>query len=137
MQATIKRISTILFWKGMKKQVRHFIRSCDVCQRFKYDNTAPAGLLQPLPIPSNAWTHVSMDFIEGLPLSGGVDVILVVVDRLTKYAHFVGLRHPYTATIVAKAYIDHIFKLHGLPISIVSDRDPIFTSNFWQELFKM
>ena len=78
-----------------------------------------------------------MDFIEGLPHSGGVDVILAVVDRLTKYAHFMALKHPYTAATVAKVYIDQVFKLHGLPNSIVSDRDPVFTSLFWQELFKI
>ena len=121
----------------MEKQVRHFISSCDVCQRFKYDNTTPASLLQPLSIPSNAWTHVSIDFVKGLPLLSGVDVILIVMDRLTKYAHFMGLRYPYTTAIMAKAYTDHIFKLHSLSISIISDRDLIFTSNFWQELFKM
>ena len=137
MQATLKRISTVLFWKGMERQVRNFIRGCDICQRFKYDNTASPGLLQPLPIPSTAWTQVTMDFIEGLPHSGGVDVILVVVDRLTKYAHFMGLKHPYTAVTVAKVYINQVFKLHGLPTSIVSDRDPVFTSIFWQEMFKI
>ena len=131
MQATFKRITTILFWKGMKKQVRQYISECDSCQRFKYDNSASPRLLPPFPIPTTAWTQVSMDFIEGLPISEGIDVILVVVDRLTKYAHFLGLRHPYTATTVAQAYIDHVFKLHGLPASIVSDRNPVFTSNFW------
>ena len=70
MQATIKRISTVLFWKGMEKQGREFIRGCDTCQRFKYNHSFLAGLLQPLPIPTTAWTQISMDFIKGLPVSG-------------------------------------------------------------------
>ena len=72
MQATFKRISIVLFWKGMERQVREFIRGCDIRQRFKYDNSIPSSLLQPLPIPTTAWTQVSMDFIEGLPHSGGL-----------------------------------------------------------------
>ena len=80
--------------------------------------------------PNSAWSHVSMDFIKGLPFSGGKNVIFVVVDKLTKYAHFVGLKHHYTATVVAQAFIDNVFKLHSLPDIIISDKDPIFTSKF-------
>lgn len=78
-----------------------------------------------------------MDFIEGLPSSCNKTVIFVVVDRLSKYAHFLPLTHPYTTTTVAQVFLDNIFKLHGMTTSIVSNRDPIFTSTFWEELFKL
>ena len=78
-----------------------------------------------------------MDFIEGLPVSRGKDVVMVVVYRMTKYAHFMNLKHPYTVVVVAQTFIDNVFKLHGLPHTIVSDRDPIFTSIFWKKLFKI
>ncbi|XP_042031361.1 uncharacterized protein LOC121778123 [Salvia splendens] len=87
----------------MEKQIRNFIRECDTCQRFKYDNSASPGLLQPLPIPEAALSQVSLDFIEVLPVSQGKSTVLVVVDRLTKYAHFMSLTHPYSALSVAQA----------------------------------
>ena len=101
-----------------------------MCQQVKHENYKPAGLLQPLPIPSKPWLAVSIDFIEGLPRAQLKCVILVVVDRLTKYVHFMALAHPYTATKVAAVYMQFVFKLHGMPASVVSDRDPVFTSHF-------
>lgn len=80
---------------------------------------------------------MSLDFIEGLPKSQRFEVILVVVDRLTKYVHFIPLSHPCIATKVASLYIHYIFKLHGMPASIVSDRDAVFTFLFWSELFRL
>ncbi|XP_052879082.1 transposon Tf2-1 polyprotein isoform X1 [Gossypium arboreum] len=134
--ATRHRISALLYWKGLSKDVKHWVRECVVCQHCKADNSASPGLLQPLPILDRAWSVSSLDFIEGLPLSQGKSAILVVVDRLTKYGHFVALAHPFTALTVAHEYLQHIYKLHGVPESIVSDRDRIFLSNFWQELFR-
>ena len=100
-------------------------------------HTHAQGLLQPLPILAGAWQNISLDFIEGLPKSDGYDVILVVVDRFTKYAHFIPLKHPYTAISVARLLFDTVVKLHGLPHSMVSDRDKVFTSHVWKELFKL
>lgn len=134
---TIQRVRSLFTWKGMSKDVNQFVRGCSVCQSVKYDTAAYPGLLQPLPVPTEVWTDVSMDFITGLPISKGKSVILVVVDRLSKYAHFIPLSHPFTAVEVAQAYLDNIFKLHGWPQSIVSDRDAIFLSNFWKSLFSL
>ena len=92
----------------MTKSVQNYIRRCTICQACKYDNSAYPGLLQPLPIPEEVWLDIFMDFIEGLPRSQRKEVILVLVDRFSKYAHFVALSHPYTAEIVAQAYLDNI-----------------------------
>lgn len=109
---------------------------CDVFQWCKYDNQAYPGLLEPLPIPQKVWCSISTDFIEALPKSAGKDSILVVMDRLSKYAHFLALPHPYSASVMAKTFLDHIYKLHGMPTDIVTDRGSVFISTFWQELMK-
>jgi hypothetical protein len=110
---------------------------CPVCQRNKTEHLHPAGLLQPLPVPRQVWDNIAMDFIEGFPKVGGKSVVLTVVDRFSKFAHFIPLSYPYSATTVAKAFFDNIVRLHGMPCSIVSDRDPVFTSTFWKELFRL
>lgn len=134
---TLQRVKGLFYWKGMTKDIQAYLRSCTICQQCKYDNAASPGLLQPLPIPEGVWMDISMDFIDGLPLSFGKSVILVVVDRLSKAAHFMALSHPYTAMSVAQTFLDTVFRLHGFPRSIVSDRDAVFVSEFWQELFKL
>jgi hypothetical protein len=136
-EVTYHRLKNLFFWKGMKQDVDKFVKQCIICQKAKHSHQHPHGLLQPLPIPEQAWTRVSMDFIEGLPLADKCNVIVVVVDRLTKYAHFFPVKHPYTAQSIAQILLDGVVKLHGLPQTIVSDRDPVFLSKFWQELFKV
>jgi hypothetical protein len=134
---THMKLKQCFAWRGMKSAIHNYIRACTVCQQSKPDRTKQPGLLQPLPVPFSAWQVISMDFVEGLPLSGSFNCILVVADLLTKYAHFMPLRHPFTAPGVAKAFFTTIYRLHGLPQSIISDRDHIFTSRFWSELFKL
>ena len=93
--------------------------------------------MQPLPIPERVWEDISIDFITGLPRSRGFEAILVVVDHLTKYCHFVPLKHPYTAKALAEIFVRGVVRLHGVPNSVVSDRDPLFMSLLWKEFFKM
>jgi hypothetical protein len=125
---TLHRAKANFLWKGMKTDIKTFVRECQVCQENKHETVLPVGLLQPLPIPSRVWSDISLDFIKGLPLSQGFSVILVVVDRLTKYGHFLPLAHPYSASQVAQLFMANIFKLHGM----LSTQ---FTSSFWRELF--
>jgi hypothetical protein len=133
----LQRIRSVFYLPEMKQQLRKFIKHCDTCQRHKVDSTKPAGLLQPLPIPEHVWSDISMDFIDGLPNSYGKTTIFVVVDRLSKYGHFTLIKHPYTASQVAQIFFEAIFRLHGIPTSIVCDRDPVFTGLFWRELFRL
>ncbi|KAL2243479.1 UNVERIFIED_CONTAM: Retrovirus-related Pol polyprotein from transposon 17.6, partial [Sesamum indicum] len=134
---TIQRLQMLFFWPTIKEEVSTWVKECEVCQREKSENKAYPGLLQPLPIPEQAWSCITMDFIEGLPKSDGKKIIFVIVDRLTKYSYFIALKHPYTTTSIARIFFNHIYKLHGLPVSIVTDRDKVFTSQFWKELFSL
>jgi hypothetical protein len=117
--------------------VREYVRGCSICQRNKTDHLHPAGLLRPLDVPQSVWSDISMDFVEGFPKVGDKSVVLMVVDRFSKMAHFIPLSHSYTTLTVAQAFFEGIVKLHGFPCSIVSDRDPVFTSTLWKELFAL
>lgn len=121
----------------MSLEVQNYVRNCSTCQRNKYDQAAKPGLLQPLPVLAGVWESISLDFIEGLPPSAGKHCILVVIDRLSKNSHFLALSHPYTALDVAKVYLNEVFHLHGMPKDITSDRDPMFLSEVWIEMFRV
>jgi hypothetical protein len=127
---TLSKLKHLFYWKGMKHQVQQYVRKCSICQQAKPERSRYPGLLAPLPVPEQFWQMISMDFMEGLPCSSRFNCILVVVDKLSRYAHFIGLTHPFTASTVANAFMDQVHKLHGMPESIISDRDPIFTSRF-------
>lgn len=119
----------------MRKDVAEFVKLCLICQQAKIDHTHPGGLLQPLPIPQRIWEDIAMDFIIGLPKSKGFTVIMVVVKRLSKFGHFIPLKTNFSSDTVAEAFIHNIIKLHGVPKTIVTDRDRVFISKFWKHLF--
>jgi hypothetical protein len=135
--ATYHKVRALFSWPHMKQEIQEYISKCAVCQQAKHENTKAPGLLQPIPVPDSAWSMISLDFIEGLPKSQRFDTILVIIDKSTKYAHFLPLAHPFTALSVAQVFVDNIYKLHGLPKAIISDRDKVFTSHLWKELFKL
>ncbi|SCZ91750.1 BZ3500_MvSof-1268-A1-R1_Chr5-1g07649 [Microbotryum saponariae] len=124
-------------WPGMRAFVNDYVRSCDSCQRNKPSHHRKHGPLHSLPVPTKPWSSLSMDHIVDLLPSSGFDSVLVVVDRLTKEAHFIPARKSDTSKTLASQFKTHIFQLHGLPGNIVSDRGTTFTSSWWTEFLKM
>ncbi|KAL4013397.1 hypothetical protein IC575_025566 [Cucumis melo] len=128
-------LKNVYWWRNMKREVTDFVSRCLVCQQVKAPRQRPTGLLQPLSVPGWKWESVSMDFITGLPKTlKGYIVIWVVIDRLTKSVHFVPGKSTYTASKWGQFYMTEIVRLHGVPVSIISDRDARFTSKFWKGL---
>lgn len=137
MEKTEELMTRNFYWPGMSKWIADYVRSCHSCQQNKSPRHLRSGLLQPLELPFTPWESISMDFITGLPEVNGNDSIWVIVDRFTKMAHFIPLQKgKRNARDCARTFIREIWKLHGLPRTIVSDRDPIFTSNFWASLME-
>jgi len=134
---TLGRLKEDVYWKNMKKDVTTFVNACHTCHHTKHPTHLPYGLLHPLPIPNGVWEDISLDFIVGLPSFQLHTVILVVVDRFSKAAHFGMLPTHFTASKVAELFAKMICSLHGMPKSIVFDRDTIFLSKFWQQLFHL
>jgi hypothetical protein len=117
----------------MKREIAEHVAMCDSCRRIKAEHQRPAGLLQPLQIPQWKWDEIGMDFIVRLPRTrAGYDSIWVVVDRLTKSAHFIPVKANYSSAVLEELYMSRIVCLHGVPKKIVSDRGTQFTSHFWQ-----
>jgi len=134
---TLSRLSANFIWLGMRKDVQRFISECSTCLQTKYIAQKTPSLLQPISPPSAPWEDLALDFITGLPSSSGFSVILVVVDRFIKGAHFGTLPAHFTASKVVQLFLNTVCKLHGFPKSLISDRDPIFISHFWQQLFRL
>ena len=128
-------LKKMYWWLGMKRDISEFVSKCLICQQMKAKQQVPSGLLQPIMIPEWKWDRIIMDFVTGYPLTlKKKDAACVVVDRLTKSAHFIPVRTDYSLDRLAEMYVSQIVKLHGVPISIVSNRDPRFTSRFWKKL---
>lgn len=121
------------WWPSMATDTRKYVRACTICAQGKTTHRPPAGLLHPLPVPGRPWSHIALDFMTGLPLSEGNDTILTIVDRFSKAVHFVALAKLPSAAETAELLVNHVFRAHGIPVDIVSDRGPQFTSQVWKE----
>jgi hypothetical protein len=132
---TLEVVSRFFYWPNMKKTIHDYVTSCHACQMVKPSHQRTPGLLQPLPIPSMPWESISMDLITSLPPTANRhDAIFTIVDRFSKMCHFIPTTSNVDAPGLASLFITHIMKLHGLPKSIISDRDPRFTGHFWKAL---
>ncbi|KAL4295400.1 hypothetical protein GQ457_12G029270 [Hibiscus cannabinus] len=132
-----KDLKPLYWWPGMKVDITNYVLRCLTCQKFKVEHRAPTGLLQPLKFPQWKWKRITMDFVSGLPITPRKnDSVWVIVDRLTKSAHFIPIRVNMSSDILAEFYIREVIRLHGVLVSIVFDRDPKFTSRFWKSLQK-
>ena len=131
---TLDLLQRTFWWPDLEKSCRDYVSSCAVCSRSKPARSKSWGLLRPLPVPDRPWRMIAMDFIVELPPSKGCSAIFVVVDRLSKMAHFLPLRGTPSAKETAEVFIKEIVRLHGVPANIVSDRGVQFTSRFWKAL---
>jgi predicted aspartyl protease len=136
-KATLELISRKFYWPGMAKLADDYVAGCDVCQRVKIFTHAKYGPLEPLKTPDRKWTHISYDFITGLPKTEGKDAILVVVDRFSKGAHFIPCTTSETGESTARLFLDNVWKLHGTPEDAVSDRGVQFHNHFMKRLYEL
>ena len=135
--ATYQKLKKLFYWPGMQSAVLKHVQACSICAQAKPDRSAYLGLLEPLPLPRASYEVISLDFVEGLSLSKAANAILVVVDKFSKFTHFIPLKHPFSAALVARLFMDHIVKAHGMPMAMISNRDRVFTSRSWQLLFQL
>jgi hypothetical protein len=134
---TIELMQRRFYWRGMNEDIARYVTTCDACQRNKPSTQAPMGPMQPLPIPTRPWQQVSMDLITQLPRTrSGNDAIVVFVDKLTKMVHYVATTTTVSAPQLASIFMREVVRLHGVPESILSDRDPRFTSHFWRAFWE-
>ena len=135
---TLEKLSRFSYWPNMRKSVQEYISQCQSCQLNKSSNQLPIGLLQSLDIPGKRWGTVSLDLITQLPVTrSGHDAIIVMVDKFSKMVHYAATTTKCTTEQVARIFLDTVVRLHGIPKYIISDRDPRFTSSFWQQLWKL
>ena len=133
---TLEVIQRNFYWPNLRTFINEYIDSCEICQRNKPTHHRKYGLLQPLPVPVGPWKSLSMDHVTDLPISSGYDSVLVVVDRLTKQTHFIRANKTDSAPTLGKQFLENIFRIHGLPSDIVSDRGPTFTSDWFKAFLK-
>ena len=134
---TLNAVRKSYFWTGMKRDILNYVKRCLSCQRIKAERVKMPGRLEPLDIPEMKWECISMDFVTGLPtVQNGYDSIMVVVDMLTKVSHLIPVKTTFTTVDIARLFVKEIYRIHGLPRRIISDRDAKFTSKFWTSLFQ-
>ena len=135
---TLNTLKQNFFWPKMRTFVDNYVNSCDSCQRYKNSQVKPAGLLKPMPIPDRCWDSCSMDFLTSLPpTQRGHTSVMIVVDPLSKMAHFIPCRDTSNAEVVAGIFVDSVVRLHGVPRNFISDRDPKFVSVFWKTVWSL
>lgn len=134
---TVDLITRSFSWKGLRLDVLRFVSQCQSCQKVNRDLRARQGVMMLLPTPDRPWSTIGIDFIVKLPVSGGFDSVMVVVDHYSKYTHFIKAKETWSSIDMANAFIEQIFRLHGLPDKIVSDRVSVFMSLFWKSVCRL
>ncbi|KAJ9524377.1 hypothetical protein QJQ45_008576 [Haematococcus lacustris] len=138
MTKTLERVTRVFWWNTVRADVRDYVGTCDACQRDKSSNSKPGGLLRPLTVPGYRWEHVSMDLVTKLPAgTHGYDAICVIVDRLSKMVHFVPCKESMNAMAFTRLFINNVFRLHGLPAEVLTDRGAHFNNKFWHAVKKL
>ncbi|KAL0194835.1 hypothetical protein M9458_008407, partial [Cirrhinus mrigala] len=136
-QRTANFIARAFCWRTLRRDVQEYVQACNICARSKNINAPSTGELQPLPVPKRPWTHISLDFVTGLPDSQGKNTILTIVDRFSKAVHLVALPGLPSAKTTVELILEHVVRLHGFPKDIISDRGPQFTAKFWQAFCRL
>ncbi len=134
---TLELVSRNYWWPQMSRYIGQYVKMCDLCIRTKLSRHAPVGELHPTPVPENRWETIGVDFIVELPVSNGYDAIMVVVDHLSKRAHFIPTHTTISTLGSARLYLHHVWKLHGLPHRVISDQGTQFVSEFTREVYRL